>query len=160
MGTKSILEDAKRKKSRERIENDHRTKEELEDLSRLQGTESLVHFEGHSDNLPARLDGIDAILMTSDHEGLPMILLEAMSLQIPIIAHAVGGIPHLLDYGSCGVLVQDNNASAYAREIHRLAHDPQMYSKLRQKALSRVRMHYSAKNCANNYLHIYQSVAA
>ena len=43
--------------------------------------------------------------MTSDHEGLPMILLEAMALKIPVLAHAVGGIPKLLDYGNCGILI-------------------------------------------------------
>jgi len=56
-----------------------------------------IHFEGHCENIIQTLQTLDALLMTSDHEGLPMILLEAMCLQIPIIAHAVGGIPHLLD---------------------------------------------------------------
>lgn len=61
--------------------------------------DNYIHFEGHCDTIAQELQTLDTLLMTSDHEGLPMILLEAMSLKTPIIAHAVGGIPNLLDQG-------------------------------------------------------------
>ena len=74
----------------------------LQTQVRSQQADDYIHFEGHCEDITQQLQTLDALLMTSDHEGLPMILLEAMCLQIPIIAHAVGGIPHLLDQGRCG----------------------------------------------------------
>ena len=101
---------------------------------------------------------MDMLLMTSDHEGLPMILLEAMALQIPVIAHAVGGIPTLLDQGACGVLVREHNAPGYGDEIYRLAHNPEICSAIRQKALTRVSTYYSAEKNAGDYLLEYRSL--
>lgn len=98
--------------------------------------------------------------MTSDHEGLPMTLLEAMVLQIPVIAHAVSGIPILLDQGSCGVLAQEHNAPGYGNEIYRLARNPELYSDIRQKALARVKKCYSAEKNANDCLLEYSSTIA
>ena len=55
-------------------------RDNLEILSQRLGTRNIVHFEGHCDDILARLQEVDAIIITSDHEGLPMILLEAMAL--------------------------------------------------------------------------------
>ena len=135
-------------------------RDELENLSRELGADSFIHFEGHCDDIISKLDGMDMLLMTSDHEGLPMTLLKAMVLQIPVIAHAVGGIPILLDQGSCGVLVHEHNAPSYGNEIYRLARNPELYSDIRQKALARVKKCCSAEKNANDYLLEYSSIIA
>jgi glycosyltransferase involved in cell wall biosynthesis len=98
--------------------------------------------------------------MTSDHEGLPMILLEAMALRTPVIAHAVGGIPILLDQGACGVLVHEHNASGYGDEIYKLAHNPEMRSNIQKNALARVSTHYSAEKNADAYLLEYRELTS
>ena len=126
------------------IFGDGPTRDELENLSQKLETDSYVHFEGHCDDLDRKLYGMDMLLMTSDHEGLPMILLEAMALQIPVIAHAVGGIPALLDQGSCGVLVREHHAAGYGDKIYQLAHNLELRSIIRQKALARINTSYSA----------------
>lgn len=130
-------------------------RDELENLSKKLGTENIVHFEGHCDNLPQQLQGLNALLMTSDHEGLPMILLEAMALQVPIVSHAVGGIPQLLDNGSCGTLIHEQNAPAYANVIQQLQQHPQKFLDLTKNALNRAQTVYSAKRNAKDYLSIY-----
>jgi len=134
-------------------------RQELENLGQKLATDSYVHFEGYSDDLHRKLYGMDMLLMTSDHEGLPMILLEAMALQIPVIAHAVGGIPVLLDQGTCGILVYEHNAAGYAEKIYQLAENPELRSMIRKNALARVSTCYSAENNANNYLLEYSSIA-
>ena len=87
------------------IYGDGPLREELEQLSKQLQTTDIVHFERHCTNIKEALDKTDILLMTSDQEGLPMILLEAMATRVPIVAHAIGGIPNLLDYGKCGILV-------------------------------------------------------
>jgi len=67
-----------------------------------------IHFEGHCSNIHEKIASLDALLITSDHEGLPMTLLEAMALGTPVIAHAVGGIPQVLD-NHCGWLVNSQS---------------------------------------------------
>jgi glycosyltransferase involved in cell wall biosynthesis len=127
---------------------------------RSQQAEDYIHFEGHCENIAQHLGTLDALLMTSDHEGLPMVLLEAMCLKIPIIAHAVGGIPHLLDQGRCGVLVQNQTAKAFAEAIVKLINQPEQYEQLAQLALERVNHNYSASSTADAYLKVYKILSA
>lgn len=59
-------------------------------------------------------------LLTSSHEGLSMVLLEAIRLKLLITSHAVGCIPSLPDKGKCAMLVDGLNFSAYASVFHAL----------------------------------------
>ena len=131
-------------------------KNSLQGKINSQQANDFIHLEGHCENIAQILPGLDALLMTSDHEGLPMILLEAMCLQTPIIAHAVGGIPHLLDQGKCGVLVSEHTAHAFAEAIIKVIKQPRR--NLTQPAFERVKQYYSAKHSANAYLEAYRSL--
>jgi len=132
--------------------------EELKTLSRQSQTEDIVHFEGHSDDILSELQKMNALLMTSDHEGLPMILLEAMTLQIPIITHAVGGIPQLLDHGTCGFLVDEHSAAGYTDKILQLHNAPEETTEKTRLAFARVNNFYSAKENAKKYSREYQQL--
>ena len=118
-----------------------------------------IHFEGHIENIPQHLQTLDALLMTSDHEGLPMILLEAMCMKTPIIAHAVGGIPHLLDNGLCGTLIQEHTPKSYADAIVRLISQPIQYQQQAELAFKRIELQYSAGLTASSYLNTYKLLA-
>jgi len=131
---------------------------ELESLSRALNMDSIVHFKGHCDDIINRLQDLDILMMTSDHEGLPMVLLEAMALKVPIVAHATGGITVLLDNGSCGPLVRNHCPEGYAYEIHRLALSTSIPLELTDKAFERVRSHYSAERNARAYLSQYSEI--
>jgi glycosyltransferase involved in cell wall biosynthesis len=134
-------------------------RDQLEALNNSLDTADIVHFEGHCDDIHQKLKSLDALLMTSDHEGLPMILLEAMAIRLPIIAHAVGGIPKLLENGSSGILVQGHQASDYADAIYRLARSPQTRINITSHAFNRVATNYSADLNARKYLAEYLSLS-
>lgn len=133
-------------------------RQELELLSSELGVERTVNFAGHQDNIYGAIAGLDALLMTSDSEGLPMILLEAMAMKIPIVAHAAGGIPTLLDKGSCGILVYDHSPLGYASGIQRIATDPELRARITENAWQRVNTHYSARRNARQYLNLYLEI--
>jgi len=140
------------------IYGDGPLRNELEALARSLDTGLYLRFEGHCDNLPAVLRNLDLLLMTSDHEGLPMILLEAMTLQIPVIAHRVGGITSLLDQGECGVLVEDHRPEGYARAVRELCVKPELRGEIARKALQRIKTCYSARQNADNYCIEYRKI--
>lgn len=140
------------------IYGDGPLREELEALARSLNTESYLHFEGHRNDTPTLLRNLDLLLMTSDHEGLPMILLEAMTLETPVIAHRVGGITKLLDQGNCGVLVEDHSPEGYARAIREYVGNPELHKEITRKALQRVKTRYSAEQCAKNYCTEYRKI--
>jgi glycosyltransferase involved in cell wall biosynthesis len=73
-----------------------------------------IDFKGFVNPSLAELRKLDVLLMTSDHEGLPMTLLEALALEIPVVAHQVGGIPEVLEDGKSGWLVGTHSEHGYA----------------------------------------------
>ena len=131
---------------------------ELEELSHNLKTDAIVFFNGHCNNILDKLQELDVLLMTSDHEGLPMILLEAMTLEVPIIAHSVGGIPELLDNGKCGTLISSNSPDDYAKAILRHASNPDKAADLALNAHNRIIKTYSSSHCANLYLSEYSKI--
>lgn len=140
------------------IYGDGPLRSKLEALNIESDTTNVVTFEGHTDDIVKELRRLDALLMTSDHEGLPMVLLEAMALKTPIIAHAVGGINRLLDNSHCGVLIHENEPSFYAEALYQLAKSPQKKSEITRNAYKRVNEYYSAESNARQYVNEYHKI--
>lgn len=118
-----------------------------------------VFFLGFRDNVPATLSKMNMIVMTSDHEGLPMSLLEALTLKVPIIAHAVGGIPDVLEHGNCGTLVARNNPSDFARAIRYYLDEPQPFLDKAERGYEYVRTRYAANRMAEDYTALYRKLS-
>ncbi len=64
----------------------------LENTSGQLQISDSVTFHGHRQDIATCIAGLDALVICSDHEGLPMAALEAASLAVPTVAHAVGGL--------------------------------------------------------------------
>ena len=133
-------------------------KDNLESLREQSGAKEHIHFEGHTDSMPAHLGKLDILIMVSDHEGLPMILLEAMACRTAIISHAVGGIPTLLDNGKCGILIDDQNHAKYVDAILKLIKNPSVRQDLSNNAFDQLTKHYSSKSNAEAYIKVYSSL--
>ena len=71
-------------------------------------------FTGFVDKPVAWIRELDLLAITSDHEGLPMCLLEALALGVPVVARAVGGIPAILSDRTRGCLVNSDSAESFA----------------------------------------------
>jgi L-malate glycosyltransferase len=71
-------------------------RQSLEELSDRLETGDNVVFHGHRKDMATCVGGLDVLLICSDHEGMPMISLEAASLGVPMVAHAVGGLLHVV----------------------------------------------------------------
>jgi glycosyltransferase involved in cell wall biosynthesis len=137
------------------IYGDGPLRNELIELSNELDVSNIVHFKGHYPNIHQEMVNLDLLVMPSDHEGLPMTLLEAMALGVPVIAHAVGGIPKLLCGGICGTLIQENNPEPYAEAINSLLISPENIQNFITVARENVTHNYTSINNAYDYLNNY-----
>ena len=117
-----------------------------------------VRFAGFRADMPACLRALDLLLITSDHEGLPLNLLEAMALGVPVAAHAVGGIPPALDSGRLGVLIHEQTARAYADAILNILRDRSPAIARARLAQAHARARYSATRMAEEYAALYRKI--
>ncbi len=79
--------------------------QEVRDWAGAAGLGSRLVMPGPQDDVRPFLSAMDLYLMTSDFEGLPIALLEAMAQELPVVSTAVGGIPEVLVDGEMGALV-------------------------------------------------------
>src|SRR5262245_9972994 len=108
----------------------------LENLAREQGLIERVHFTGQKNNREALslMAGCDLFALNSTHEGFPHVVLEAMSLGLPVIATAVGGTPELVSDGVNGLLITADSERALANALDRLIASPTERAKLTRGA--------------------------
>lgn len=81
---------------------------------------TLHGFEKH---ITPVISSFDLFLLCSNHEGLPMALLEAMALGIPVICTAVGGMKEIITHNTNGLLIPPNDPQALADAIITLYSD-------------------------------------
>ena len=92
--------------------------------------EERFQFLGQRDDVLELLTGADAFVLASLHEGLPVALMEATSVGLPIVASCVGGIPQVLEDGVDALLVPPGDPGALADAMKRLASDPELRARL------------------------------
>jgi glycosyltransferase involved in cell wall biosynthesis len=86
-----------------------------------------------------RLMGLmDIYLISSGHEGLPIALLEAMALGLPVVSTAVGGIPEALAHGREGFLAPVGATGELARHTLALLDDPALRGQMGAQARDRI----------------------
>lgn len=97
---------------------------ELRDLAESLGIAERVHWLGRVPEAARALSAFDLLLLTSRTEGTPMVLLEAMASEVPIVTTAVGGIPEFLSSREA-ILVDFGDAAALSAGIDRVLREPE-----------------------------------
>jgi glycosyltransferase involved in cell wall biosynthesis len=93
----------------------------LEALARRTG--ARVRFAGHCADPRPLIAECDAVVSTADNEPLGLSVLEALSMERPVVAFAGGGIPEIVSHEDTGLLVGEATPAAFAAAITRLRED-------------------------------------
>lgn len=104
------------------------------------GLSDRILFEGNvnQDKLVDLYRESDALVLSSFAEGLPVVLMEAMAMEIPCVAPWVNGIPEIIAHEHDGLTVPPGDAAALARAIARLMDDAELRRTLGQNARVKV----------------------
>lgn len=97
----------------------------LKNLTRELGLEKRVHFLGFQDSRAIRqaLWNHDAFVLPSVSEGFPVVLMEAASARMPLIASRITGIPEILREGRNGLFLEPLNPEQQAQVLLELTKD-------------------------------------
>lgn len=102
------------------------------------GLQSRVVLTGLQVEVRPFLAAFDIYLMTSEFEGLPVALLEAMSMECPVVATAVGGVAEVIETGVNGVTVPFDDLTQLVEHVDRLILEPEIRESIGARARQRV----------------------
>lgn len=121
----------------------------------------LVHtviFAGHQEQSYDFINMMDIFVLPSFHEGIPMVLLEALALKRPVVASGVGGIPEVVSHGTSGMLVSPGNDGELAAALRELVQDQVKAAQFGIAGRSQVEQEFDARLMANRTAAMYQSL--
>ncbi len=104
--------------------------QELEERRRALGLGDRFRFLGERDDVLRLLAGTDIFVLPSHQEGLPVTLMEATSMALPIVATAVGGVPQVITDGVDGIVVPPGRPEAVVDALATLSADPELRARL------------------------------
>jgi glycosyltransferase involved in cell wall biosynthesis len=107
------------------------------------GLVDRIRLLGFQRELRPLYEAMDLFVLSSIREGLPNALLEAMSLEVPVIGTRVAGVPRLIDNGQNGWLVPPGDAAALANSIQFAMSDDQMRSQFTASGRRTIETKYS-----------------
>jgi glycosyltransferase involved in cell wall biosynthesis len=108
--------------------------EELRALHARLGLGDRFLFLGYRDDAVQIMAAADLFCLASRHEGLPLALMEALALGLPIVATSVGGIPELVTHDVDAILVAPHRPDDLAHALTGLVRDPRRRAILATRA--------------------------
>jgi glycosyltransferase involved in cell wall biosynthesis len=115
----------------------------------------MVRFLGETHDVNVLLAESDVLVLSSDHEGTPNVLLEAACAGLPVVATAVGGVPDIVGDGTTGILVPPDDPAALASALARLAGDPKLRRRMGDAARLRVLADHGANRLPGDLAALY-----
>jgi glycosyltransferase involved in cell wall biosynthesis len=132
----------------------------LEQEVHSQHLEDRIRFLGWQPNLLPLMMGWDIYAQPSLGEPFGIAALEAMSVGLPVVATAAGGLPELVEHGRTGWLVPPSNPQALAKRLRGLMVDPEQRRHMGAAGRARARESFSMARMVGVISSIYDEVLA
>ena len=117
-------------------------------------------FVGKQPRIVDYLCAADVLLLPSEQESFGLAALEAMAVQVPVIASRVGGVPEVVDDGETGFLSSVGDLDKMAEDAVRLLTDSEFRRAMGKRARESAITRYSTDKIIPQYIEFYEQVLA
>ena len=130
----------------------------LTDQTRALGIQEAVRFTGVRSDVPRILGVVDLLVLTSDREGLPNVILEALAAGVPAVATNVGGVCELLADGVTGYVVSPRDLSTLVNRVIGMLNDKGFRAECGRRGQEYVQSHLSISVMVDHTVALYNTV--
>lgn len=120
--------------------------------------ENDIIFTGKREDIPQLLSLFDVFLLTSINEGTPLVLLEAMAMETPVVVTDVGGISEQVENWVTGIIVPPRNPNAAAESVLYLLKNSVERVEMGVNGRKRVRDIFSLEQCVYRHKKLYEDL--
>jgi glycosyltransferase involved in cell wall biosynthesis len=132
----------------------------LHELATREGVAERVSWLGEREDVPALIRALDVLLLPSWEEPFGRALIEAMALEVPVIATDVGGPPEIVCEGREGLLLPPREPARWASAIARLVEDPGLAAQMGRAGRERAQQQFTTERHARATLDVYERAIA
>ncbi|MES1213290.1 MAG: glycosyltransferase [Singulisphaera sp.] len=122
--------------------------------------EDKVHFLGERSDVAQLMPHFDVLWLASEYEGLPNVIMEAMSHGVPVVATDIPGNRDLVIPGETGYLVPIGDRAGLARQTNKLLDDAELAHRLGAAGRKRVQEEFSVSKMVERYAALYRELLA
>ncbi|WP_038369372.1 glycosyltransferase family 4 protein [Brackiella oedipodis] len=134
------------------------TLDKVKQQAQAVGLAPQVTFAGRCDDVAQRLARADVFVLTTNWEGLPISILEAMRAGLPIMASDVGGIREQITTGQQGFLLDNNDLNGMQRYFQEMICDERLRHRMGVQARLKFEQAFSFEQMLHKTLGIYELV--
>lgn len=129
---------------------------EIEEAAVAIGLQTCVSFQGRRDDMDAVYASLDCLVLPSLSEGLPMVLLEAATAGVPVIASEVGAVSSVVKHEWSGLLVAPGDVEALVAAMMRVLRDAEERSAWTNNARQIATEKFSIGSMVDSYIRVYE----
>jgi glycosyltransferase involved in cell wall biosynthesis len=130
--------------------------ESLHELAAREGVAERVSWLGEREDVPELIRALDVLLLPSWEEPFGRALIEAMALEVPVLATEVGGPREIVREGVEGFLLPPREPALWASAIRRLHADPELAARLGRAGRERAVEEFTSERHARATLDLYE----
>lgn len=131
---------------------------QLESLNVSLNLTHIVKFLGERTDMADIYRKADVLVLTSDYEGMPNVVMEAMASGLPVIATSVGAVPDLVIDGVTGFICSPDDIEGMSNKLLILASNTHLRQQMGQKGREHIINHYSLETLGGRLLSIYREI--
>jgi colanic acid/amylovoran biosynthesis glycosyltransferase len=137
------------------------SRQDLERRAVELGLGDAVDFAGAvgQDEIRTHYAAADAFCLPSFAEGVPVVLMEAMAMRLPVVTTRIMGISELVDDGDNGLLVRPGRADELVASLGRLARDPELRSRLGDRGREKVVAEFDVRESGVQLAQLFRAVS-
>ena len=133
-------------------------KPELEQLAVSLGLAEKTRFVGSTADINPWFLEAQIFVLSSDYEGLPLSILEAMSIGLPVVSTDVGGVKEAVLDGVTGFLVNRGDRLRLGEKITELIDNPELRTKFSKNGLAHYEKHFQLENMCDQTMKVYEKL--
>lgn len=139
------------------IAGDGPLRPDLEKLACDLGISEVIEFRGAVHDIPAFLSGAKFLVHTSESEGCPNAVMEAMACGLPVVAMEAGDIPWLVEDGRTGFVVSQGDETLFIERVSQLLDDNELCIRMGLATCEKAQREFSLERLVSDTLMAYRS---
>ena len=129
---------------------------DLENQIRAYNLNERFSYLGFRPDVGRLFAEFDVFCLTSNFEGLPNVIIEAMAAGKPVVSTMVGAIPNLVEDGVTGFLVEPGDVSAFVVAVENLINDPELRIRMGEASRQTIEKRFNSTKIAEKFVELYR----